>query len=174
MNLKQKNIILLIGFLLLVWISYVFSFSKTIDASQRFNELNRQDELYTSASQNIDHLKQQDSYYNSLLKKHQIFSESSFQNNLLNTLNQYSSEKKLKIINFKDPHHFQLNNNAIQETYIFTIESDYNTIINLIYSLEQHHKFGKIISANFEKKKDYKTNKEYLQCQIYLQKVSQE
>lgn len=171
MKLKQKNTILLIGFLLLVWVAYVFSFSKTIEAKQRYNELKQEDELFTSASQNIHILKQQDTYYNSILSKYQISTESSFQSNLLNTLNIYSQENMLKIISFKDPHRFQLSNNALQETHIFTVESDYKSIVKLIYSLEQHHKFGKIISVNFEKKKNYKTSKEYLQCEIFLQRI---
>ena len=174
MKLNQKNSILLVGFLLLVWGAYIFSFSKTIEAKQRYNELKQEDELFTSASQNIHSLKQQDVYYNSILSKHQISTESSFQSNLLNSLNVYSQENKLKIIGFKDSHLFQLSNNAIQKTYIFTVESDYNSIIKLIYNLEQEHKFGKIISVDFEKKKNYKTFNKFLQCTIFLQKVSQE
>ena len=174
MNLKQKNSVLLLGFLLLVWIAYLFSFSKTIDVNKRHTVLKQQDDLFVSASQNLNNLKQQDIYYNSLLKKYQISTESLFQNSLLNTLNLYSSKNKLKIIEFKDPHRFKLSNNAIQETYTFTVESDFNSIVKLIYSLEQHYKFGKIITVNFEKKKNYKTLRNYLHCTIFLQKISQE
>jgi CHASE3 domain sensor protein len=85
MNFKQKNSILFFGFILLVWVAYQFSFSKTIKARQSYNELKQQNELFLSASQNIHNLKQQDTYYNSLLDKYQISTESSFQNNLLNT-----------------------------------------------------------------------------------------
>jgi hypothetical protein len=174
MNSKQRNIILLLGFVALIWIAYFFAFSKTIKAIQQYRKLKHQDEFFTSASQNLNNLKQQVIYYNSLLSKYQISSESSYQNNLLNTLNEYSKAHKLKIINFKDPIRFQLNHSAIQETYIFTVESDYNSIVNLIYNLEQRHKFGKIISARFEKEKNYKTQKRYLLCTVFLQKVSQE
>ena len=82
----------------------------------------------------------------------------------------YSQENKLKIISFKDAHFFQLSNNAIQETYIFTVESNYNSIVKFIYELEQHHKFGKIISVDFEKKKNYNSDAnfhEYAQLTIY-------
>lgn len=174
MNLKQKNSVFLLGFLLLVWVAYLFSFSKTIDAKKRLTVLKKQDDLFVSASQNLNNLQQQDIYYNSLLKKYQISTESSFQNNLLNTLNSYSTKNKLKIIKFKDPHHFKLNNNAIQETYMFTVESDFNSIVKLIYDLEQHYKFGKIMGVHFEKKKNYQTFKNYLHCTIFLQKISQE
>jgi len=165
---------LLFGFFLLVWTAYEFSFSKTIEAHQRYKELKHQDELFSLASQNMHSLKQQDVYYDSLLKKYQISSESSFQNNLLNKLNAYSLENKLKIINFKDTHRYQLRNNASQETYVFTVEGNFNAIVKLIYSLEQDHKFGKIVSVDFEKKKNYKTYKNYLQCTIFLQRISQE
>lgn len=174
MNLKQKNGLLLFGFLLLVWIAYVFSFSKTIEAMQNYNILKHENELFASASQNINNLKQEVNYYNAKLSEYQISSESSFQNNLLNTLNDFSQKNQLKIINFKDPHRFQIDNNALQETYTFTVESDFNSIVSLIYSLEQHHKFGKIISVGFEKERNYKTQKDYLLCTVFLQKVSQE
>jgi len=173
MNLKQRNSMLLLGFFLLLWVAYFFAFSKTIQAIQQYRKLKHQDELFTSASQNLNNLKQQVTYYNSLLSKYQISSKSSYQNNLLNTLNEYSKAHKLKIINFKDPIRFQLNNSTIQKTYIFTVESNYNSIVNLIYKLEQYHNFGEIVSVNFDKKKNYKTNLEYLQCEIYLQRVLQ-
>lgn len=174
MNLKQRNTILLLGFVLLIWIAYVFAFSKTIQAIQQYRKLKQQDELFTSASQNLNNLKQQISYYNSQLNKYQISSESSYQNNLLNTINEFSKEHKLKIINFKNPVLFKLNNSAIQETYIFTVESDYISMVNLIYKLEQYHNFGEIVSVNFNKKKNYRTQVKYLQCKIYLQRVLQD
>ena len=173
MSLKQRNILFVFGFLFLIWIAYTFSFSKTIEASQSYTKLKHQDELFTSASQNLNSLHQQVEYYNFVLNNYQISAKNSFQNNLLNSLNEYSKTHKLKIINFKNPHQFHLNDNSIQETYIFTVESDFKSIVNLIYMLEQYHKFGEIVSANFEKKKDFKTNLEYLQCEIYLQRVLQ-
>lgn len=174
MKQKNKNISYIIGFLLLILIAYQFSFSKTIKAKHTYLELVESNELFSSIMQNKNLLQQQVSYYDSLLIKYQISSESSFQNNLLNTLADYAQQNQLKIINFQDPHRFLINENAIQETYRFTFESNFNSIIKLIYSLEQDHKFGKIISVEFDKKKNYKSNKEYLHCTLYLQKITQE
>lgn len=174
MSLNQKNIVFILGLIFLIWVAYLFSFSKTIEAFHTYNKLKYQDDLFTSASQNHNNLQQQVKYYNSLLKKYQISAENSFQNNLLNTINDYAKSHPLKIINFKNPNRFLPTNHTIQETYVFTVESDFNSIVNLIYTLEQNHKFGEIVSVNFEKKKDYKTNLEYLQCEIYLQRVLQD
>jgi hypothetical protein len=173
MNLKKKYTLLSFGFILLIWIAYQFAFSKTLNLNSTFNSLKQQDELFNSISENINLLKQQEIYYNSILNKYQISSESSFQNNLLKIINEIAEMNKMKVISFKDPHIFNLNN-VKQETYSFTIEGDFNSIIKLMYSLEQHHKFGKIISVSFEKKKNYKNFTESLQCTIFLQRVLQE
>ncbi len=173
MNLKQKNIILSLGFFALIWIAYFFSFSETIQAFRHYKKLKQQDMTYTLASQNLNNLKQQITYYNSLLNKYQISSNGSYQNNLLNTINEYSKMHDLKITNFRDPFRIQLKNSVIQETQVFTIESDFKSIVNLIYMLEQYYNFGRVISVNFEKKK-YRQNHEYLQCEIYLQRMLQD
>lgn len=173
MKLQQKHSILIVGFLLLVGVAYQFAFSKTLEIKQTYDNLKTQDELFSSISQNIHILKQEEIYYNSLLEKYQISAESSFQNNLLTLLNEFSETNKMKVINFVDPHIFKYNN-VKQETYVFTLEGDFNSIVNSIFNLEQHHKFGNIISVQFIKKKNYKNYKEFLQCTIFLQRVLQE
>ena len=61
---------------------------------------------------------------------------------------------------------------AILKTYSFTVKGSYANILKLIYKFEQHGNFGKLISVNFEKKKNYKTGKVNLECKIFLQKIS--
>lgn len=174
MSTKQKNILLTVGFVFLIWIAYLFSFSKTIALKKQVTSLEKENLLWNASSENILKLKQQNDYYSSLLKKHQVSTESSFQNNLLNTLNNYCDTTDLKIIEFKDPHriNLQANNNSTQETYTFTIQGSFNAIINIIYFLEQKNSLGVISSISFQKKKDYKNSTHFLQATVFLQKIA--
>lgn len=171
---KQKKIFFLTGFLILVWLAYEFSFSKTIEIHKEYSKLKLQDDLFLMAAENMNNLKQQEKHITSLLRKYQISSESSFQNNLLSKINRHCLKSQTKIIRFNDVHRFQLRNNAIQETYQFTIESDFISILNFVYSLEVENQFGKIISLQFKKKKNYRTKNENLFCTVFLQRVIQE
>jgi len=58
------------------------------------------------------------------------------------------------------------------KTYEFVLEGDYNSINQLIYKLEQQTKFGEVISLHFEKKKNFRTGKHYLQARILLKSFS--
>lgn len=170
MSLKQKNIILLVGFIVLLWITYQFSISKTLEARSTYNTLSRQKEAISNIPQQVNYLKQQNTHYDSLLEKNKISAESSFQNNLLQTINSFATNNNLKIVSFNEPHQF-IKDDAILKTYSFTIKGSYANTLKLIYKLEQHGNYGKLISINFEKKKNYKRNRIFLECTILLQKI---
>lgn len=174
MNYNQKNIVFLIGFILLVVMAYQLSFSKTTQIKKQYINLKFQDDQFALTSKNTNYLQNQHKYYDSILTKFQVSSEISFQHNLLNKLHQFSKKNNLKIRNFEQPHIINLNKTTRQETYQFKVEGNYTSIIALIYNLEQTNKMGKIISSLFEKKKDYRTSKESLLCTILLQKIIQE
>lgn len=170
MSLKNRNIALFIGMLLLLWVSYNLSFSKTISLRKQYHTLLNEKEYYDNVSQKFLNLKQQRHYYDSILRSKQITDIHSFQNNLLQIITSYSEAKGLKIIHFSNPHEFKTDNANIR-TYTFTLKGTFKSINQLIYELEQHHKFGKIISVQFEKKKNFITNTQQLECVILLQQI---
>ena len=170
MNLKQKNIALFIGLLLLFWIAYQFSFSNTFALKKQYNSLKKEQDLFTNVSQKLIQLKQQNVYYDSILKSKKISTESSFQNNLLRTITSFTDTTNIKIVTFSNPHTFKVDN-TIFNTFSFTLRGSFSRITQLIYQLEQRYKLGKIISVNFEKKKNYRRNTYFLECTILLQKI---
>ncbi len=172
MSLKQKNIVLLIGFVLLLWLTYQFSIAKIFEAKNEYNTLLNQKELLSNVPEQINYLKQQNEYFDTILEKNKISIESSFQNNLLQFINNYATDNQLKLVAFNEPHQF-VENDAILKTYSFTVKGNYASILKLIHKIEQRGNFGKLISINFEKKKNYKTDKVNLECKIYLQKINQ-
>jgi len=172
MNLKQRNITLVIGIVLLFWIAYLFSFAKTFELKKYYTSLKNKQQLFTNVSQKIHQLKQQNVYYDSILKSKKIVSESSFQNNLLQTIASFADSTHTKIVTFNTPHLFKTNT-TIVNTFSFTLCGNFSKITQLIYLLEQQQRLGKIISIHYNKKKNYRRNFSYLECTILLQQVEQ-
>lgn len=172
MNIKQKNIVLFIGLLLLLWLSYQFSFSNTIALKKQYTKLKKEEELFSNVTQKLAKLKQQNRYYDSILKSKKISSESSFQNNLLRTITSFSDTTNIKIVAFNTPHIFKVDN-TVFNTFSFTLKGGYGKITQLIYQLEQDYKLGKIISVHFKKKKNYRKNRYFLECTVWLQQIEQ-
>ena len=120
----------------------------------------------------ISNLNIQNSYLDEQIDRYKISSDISLQSNLLEIVNNFSIDNGLTIISFDKTHRFQ-DNNTLLNTYGFKVRGSYKSILKLIYALEQHYKFGKTTSVFFEKKKNYRTYRSYLECQIYLQKIKQ-
>lgn len=170
MSLKQKNIALLIGLLLLFWLSYRFSFSKAVNTKNKYHQLKLDEALFKNIPDKIFKLNQENVYLDSLLTKHQISSESSFQNNLLQNISFFAKENDLQIISFNEPHLFSKDGGTLN-TYSFSIKGNYTSINKLIYNLEQKNKFGRILSVKFEKKRNFRTNRRFLICEILLRRI---
>ncbi len=172
MTLVQRNIMLGIGFLALLWLSYEFSFSKTIQVKKNYSELKKESEIFSNISQKLLTLKQQDKYYDSILTSKKISFETSFQNNLLSTINSFADSSNITVISFDQPHLFDLDN-TITSTYSFSVKGSFEKITRLLFKLEQEYKLGKIVSVNYSKKKNYRRNSVYLECRILLQQITQ-
>lgn len=170
MSYRKKNILLLVGIILLGWISWQLSFSKTFELKKQYSELKSEKELFSNVSQKLSQLKQHNSYYDSILKSKKITTGSSFQNNLLQVITAYADSTRLQIVNFNTPHIYKTDNASIN-TYIFTVKGSFTNCLKQLYELEQQFKLGKIVSANFEKKRNFRQNSDYLECTILLQKI---
>ena len=166
MTNKNKNIALVIGFIIILILCYKLAISNTVMLKNQFNELKQQEVLFKNAPKQLSLLKQKQNHYNGLLKKHQL-DGSSIQNNLLKTINSYSKTNGLKVIEFLEPHN-TIKEDIVIKTYRFTLEGNYNAILGLIHKLEQDTKFGEIKSLYFKKEKNYRTGKHFLQAKIFL------
>jgi len=166
MSSKSKNILLLVGFVLALVLSYKLAISNTIKLRKEKNALLQQELLFNDTPRQLTHLKQKQQYYDSLLTKYQL-NGSSIQNNLLQTINNFAAESNLKVIGFLEPHILN-QNNLIIKTYQFSLEGDFNKILELLHKLEQQTKFGEIINLHFAKKKNHKTGEYYLQAFVLL------
>lgn len=166
MTNKTKNIVLLSGFVVALLLCYKLAISKTLALKTNYNELNHQELLFKNTPRQLSLLKQKQRYYDSILTKYQR-NGSSVQNNLLKTITSFAKSNNLKVIEFLEPHIYNQDDHNIK-TYLFTLEGNFNAILKLTYKLEQQTKFGEIISINFEKKKNFRTGKYFLQASILL------
>jgi hypothetical protein len=168
---KQKNIALIVGFLILLLISYQLAIKNTFVLKKRANELQQEKELLSNASQRIFNLQQENRYLDSILMKKEISIENSFQQTLLQKLNTFQKSISISIISFHEPHSIEQNNTVIK-TYSFEIKGNFNALLKLLNTLETQQ-LGQLISIDFEKKKNYRRNKEELIGKFFIQKLTQ-
>lgn len=170
MTLKQRNILLFIGFGLLLFICYKIPVKKTLSLKKEYEVSLLQNQLLSEIPQKIALLKREEIYLDSILSKYKLSTDKSFQSNLLQTITDFSAEHKLTISGFDEPHSFTKNDIQLN-SFSFSVIGDFKNALMLVHELEQVKKLGKLISVKFEKNKNYKTNKNYLESTILLQRI---
>ena len=167
MTQKNKNILLIVGFILSLFISYKLAISKTIETKVSLAILEKQTITFDNIARLSANLKQREKFADSILIKNNI-KNTSIQNNLLEFLNNEHEDDLFTITNFKEPHH-SVKENVISTFYQFTLKGDFKTLLEVIFKLEQQYNFGKISHVSFEKKRNYRKRKDYLECFIVVE-----
>lgn len=169
MKLNRKNKLLVIGFFLSLYVCYVFAFSNTFDY---YKEYQSQKEIANNNVNNpvvLQKLIQKEKQLNDLLNQYNTVTGNSFQNELLKQLTFLSKQNALRIIDFKEPH--VITEKGIKtSSYIFSLEGSFNGMLLLINNIENNPSFGYVKHIMFTKKRNYKTNTDYLISEIVLQK----
>lgn len=171
MNNKNKNILLVVGFFVVLFIAYSFSIKKTMEAKELLTTLWSEKELQSNAQSKIFNLQQENAHLDAILRKRDFSIENSFQQTLLKKINSFAEKEKITIISFEEPHEFERNEINLK-TYFFEIKGDFRALLKLINELERQQ-LGQLVSVNFTKKKKYRTNRTALSCQFYIQKLKQ-
>ncbi|KAA1247607.1 hypothetical protein [Aquimarina sp. RZ0] len=172
MTQKNKNITLVISLLVVLFIAYQYGFAKTFTISKQVTVLQNQKQAYESAPAQLAALATKEKQLDEILKKNNV-EGNSLQNNILKTLNILSGDASFTIIAFEEPHiYLDETSQKTTTTYNFTLQGDYKSLIGVLYALEQHYSFGNVINTSFEKKKNFRTGKRFLQCRILLQRLN--
>ncbi len=171
MTNKQKNIALVVGFLLLFLISYVFSIQKTIDLKSKLTLLTKEQELMSDAGIQIFNMQQKNRHLDTVLQQKELSLNNSFQQVLFNKLNVFKKECSIEVLSFDEPHQ-TIKDHTKLLTYSFKIKGNFITLLKLTNFIERQQ-LGTITSVNFEKKRNYRRNKEELTGVFYLQKLEQ-
>ena len=166
---RQRNILLVLGFVLLIVLGYQFAIAETLEKRKELQQLTAEQSLSEGIPKKLASLRQREAYYDEVLGQYQIQGQS-IQANILRAVNNYVSQYDLIIDEFKEPHVVERNGLTVN-TYAFTLRGEYNQLLGLVHQLEQKTRFGELASVRFEKKKDYRRNRDYLTCTIWLQHV---
>lgn len=169
MSQRTKNILLVLGFFLFMLIAYKLAFSKTVDLKNRINTSKAKIESLENITNIAINLEQREQFVDSILSLNNM-KGNSVQNNLLEFLNSRSEIGNFFISDFNEPHTFS-EDGATTTSYRFTLEGSYDAIEQVLYSLEQEYNFGRIAHVHFEKKKDYRKNKNYLECFVIVESL---
>lgn len=169
MNQSIKNILLVVGFFLVLLAAYQFSFSRTIEIKNKLTDLEIQVKQASASVRNIAILEEKEKNLDSLISNNKI-GYTSPQNRLLQALNDYSQKSYFKIISFKEPHVTTLHGDQNKiSSFQFVLEGEYKALEQLLFLLETEHNFGSLSHLSFEIKKDYRLNKNFLQCSVLIQ-----
>ncbi|MCD8413417.1 hypothetical protein [Tenacibaculum finnmarkense] len=148
---------------------YNLAIKKTITAKKEYKVLLQAKKELDNATAEIDYLNKKKGDLDFFLKKHEISIYSSFQQILLQKITNFSKKDNIEIIAFNKPHIFR-ENSTIIETYSFEVKGNFVTLLKLINHIE-NTRLGELFSVHFEKKKNYRTRKEYLKTMVYIKKI---
>ena len=167
----NSTYLLLLGFLILILLSYRFAISKTLESRVFLINIQKQEIQFSNIPSQLKQLRIQNNYYDSILTLKKINRSDGFETNLLNKITTISKRLELEITKFNEPHTLNVEGSEIK-TFNLSVIGAYSSVLDLIYQLEQHYKLGKVVSVDIKKKKHRKTYKEYLECTVYLQSTS--
>jgi len=170
MNSKQKNIVLLIVIALLLFTCYSFGISKTLEERKKYKTLLQQERVIEEIPKLLSSQSKKEKYLDSVLSAMNL-SSNAIENDLLRVLNIEAQKNKIKILDFNSPHIFTKDSIGKVLTFPFTLEGSYNGILKTVYTIEQKNNFGEVVHLNFEKKKNYRTHKEFLTADVLLQSI---
>lgn len=168
MDIKLKNKILVVGFIVVLFIIYEFAISKTIETNKIVSQLTIEKSLLKNVSNKILDLKTKEAQLDAILKKRNISISNSFQQMLLQNVTSFAQKNELQIIAFSEPHTYNTNITRLA-TYSFEIKGSFISLLKMICFLEELQ-LGKLLTIKFEKKNNYRNNTNYLTCKILLQK----
>lgn len=162
---KQKFQLLAIGISALLIIAYFFSIRKTIDA-------------YTLSRNNAKGLEEASTapfQIKQLQEELKLLEVSLIQSNynrqtLFESINTFCETYDIRLDYFH-PEQRHAQNDYEVITNKLEVEGTYQSIVKLIYHLEQEQKMGHIASCNFEKKEERRTKRKYLKADIYIQNI---
>ncbi|TDQ21830.1 hypothetical protein [Tenacibaculum caenipelagi] len=169
MDYKKKNIILLVVAIILLWFIYVFSVSKTLNYKKEYTKLCKEKEQVNNSTIEALQLRKKSSFLDSILKKENISITNSFQQVFLKKINEFKKKGRIELIEFDNPVAIK-DNKVNAQLYTIIVKGNFNELLSFLNYIEKQG-LGEVKNFKFLKKKNYRTNKEYLQLKIYLKKV---
>ncbi|MEK6152019.1 hypothetical protein WIW50_02100 [Flavobacteriaceae bacterium 3-367] len=169
MTSSTRNNISLVGIVLVLFLCYKFAIAETIALGREYNNLKNEEVLFKDIPVQLSVLKSKEQHYDSVLKKMNL-GNTSLENNLLRALNGQVEKHGLKLLDFNEPHAFQDGENQLN-TFHFSLEGNFTDILSTVHTLEQKGNFGALVHLDFQTKRNYRANKNYLVATVLMQYV---
>lgn len=165
---KQRNWLLLAGIGFFALLVYFLALKKTLSLASECSVLKEQIMSNDNAPDKITRLEAQ---IKELDAKAGLSQENiEFQQGLLEKISAYSAKNRVSLKEFPAHHVFASNDIEI-ETNQVKLEGSFLNLLNLVFSLEQVDRIGKVISVNYETVTDVRTKQVSLTAKIYIQNV---
>ena len=159
---KQYYIVIIVSFCLFI-IVFMIAIKPTLELRNKFKVIEKQ---YVALQENPNEIA-------SLRSKLQTYQSSQTDGNInqpiSDEISKYCASNGLKV-SYPTPTKIH-NGNLIIETNVFIITGGFHKITKLAYYIEQEKKIGKIVSLQYEMKKNFETRSQYLQATLYLQTI---
>jgi methyl coenzyme M reductase alpha subunit len=167
---KQKNKLLLVSGLILLWIVYSFAIRLTIDARHQCIVLEQQLDSAADAPARLIHLKKEFRRLENITNTNDT--SNTLHERLLSIVTNYCQQNNITLRDFASPviYHQQ---EWLVETHPIIVEGAYIDLLKLVHKLEQE-KTGKLVSVDFHSKRDNKTQALSLTATIYVQNIIHE
>ncbi|MBI5542199.1 MAG: hypothetical protein HY951_19235 [Bacteroidia bacterium] len=163
----KKVKLLAIGVVVMLILSYYFSFRKTINSYSECQDYKDQLENIQTAPSEIADVEQQLASIERSVGMNPDTS-TDFQKILLEKISGYCQQNYVVLREF--PQTIYFNNQDFEvETNQVVVEGSFVKILTLVYNLEQKFRLGKIVSLRFATQKDYKTGSTKLYATLYFQ-----
>ncbi|MCR9250195.1 MAG: hypothetical protein NXI20_07200 [bacterium] len=163
---RTKNIVLAVGFIVVVVLVYFVSFSRTISLYQENERLIRAESNKGNLPLKIASLNKKIQKTDSLIEISQV----NYQTRLMNTLGDRTKARKVKLTSIQDES-FKQFDGLPYETFKITFQGKFVNLVKLLNDIEGNFGLGIVQSVNFRKVTDKRTKQVSLYLDVYLTRV---
>jgi hypothetical protein len=162
---KQKFFGVIIGFLILFLALYKKTFSKVIESRQKLSFIEEKSELLNESNYNIFNTKNEIKNLDDIIGGDNT-NPQDVQQKILNFITK--KELNNNLVSIEDVH-LNSNNEFLIYTNQIMLDSNYESLIKILYDIEKQFIDSRVISAKLFSKKNTRTNKTKIYLKIILQ-----
>ena len=164
---KQRNLLLVPLVLILLWASYHFALSKTIELFVQVSQLEHQ--MEASSPQRLAKLKLKLRKLNAQMNNYK-FDDTRNKEFILGITSEFCSRNKITLSEFPEAAIVESESNTL-ETLTITAQGTFKGLLQLLHFLEHQHSVGRICAVKYYTQYDHKNQFTRLYAKIYIQNI---
>jgi len=164
---KQKFIIIAAAIVVLVWVSYQFSFSKTIDLWKECRRLEKQQELIKEIPEQLPAIAEKVAQLEKVLGNPGI---EDFSTIILEQINILCQQNNVKLKEIPEKHIFNGENITV-ETLNINLQGGFSNQLRIISDLEKNEARARLRSLRLQTVINQSTGERKLQSTLFLQSI---